>query len=285
MGIVRQSADKRVAAKAAAAVVTALAVLALVFSSTRSADARTASVQPHANLSVAAFRGKDRFCDPWNFERDPDCRAAKYQLPVTPETGAGDDATIDDGGETEVVDGSDPSGDTFDPADPANDTGATDETGEPAEPMPGDWVWPRPPRGAYATLSPDGRTAIAPKIAPRRIKRMVRAANSLTRKPYVWGGGHARLIDRGYDCSGATSFVLRAGGFMRGSMVSGGFAKWGRNGPGRWIRIYAHKSHVFMVIAGLRFDTSPWGEGESGPRWRSTVRTTKGFALRHPRRY
>jgi hypothetical protein len=66
-------------------------------------------------------------------------------------------------------------------------------------------------------------------------------------------------------------------------MVSGTLARWGKSGPGNWVRIYANKSHVFMVIAGLRFDTSSMGAGGgSGPRWRATVRPTKGFKLRHP---
>lgn len=228
------------------------------------ADARTARAQAGPALTTAAFRGKDRFCDPWNFDRDPDCRAARFRTQPVPEYGA-TDAT----GATGATDA----------------TGSTGPTADPWQ-MPGDWVWPAPPRGAYATLHPKGRFAIAPKSAPRAVKRMIRAANSLTRKPYVWGGGHAGWKSRGYDCSGATSFVLRAGGFASWPMVSGTLARWGVNGPGRWVRVYAHKDHVFLVIAGLRFDTSPWGAGtERGPRWRATVRTTRGFALRHPLRY
>jgi hypothetical protein len=112
---------------------------------------------------------------------------------------------------------------------------------------------------------------------------MIRAANSITRKPYVWGGGHGRWFDRGYDCSGATSFVLRAGGYVSWPMVSGELAKWGSKGAGNWVRIYANKTHVFMVIAGMRFDTSAYGSpGGNGPRWRIGVRPTGGFKLRHP---
>jgi hypothetical protein len=66
-------------------------------------------------------------------------------------------------------------------------------------------------------------------------------------------------------------------------MASGDLAKWGAKGAGNWVRIYANKTHVFMVIAGLRFDTSAYGAGGGdGPRWRSTVRPTGGFKLRHP---
>lgn len=140
--------------------------------------------------------------------------------------------------------------------------------------------WPAPPKGAVAKLRANGRTAAAPKSAPPPIKAMIKAANSLTRKPYVWGGGHGKWYDRGYDCSGATSFVLRAGGQVSWPMVSGDLAKWGKTGRGRWIQIYANNGHVFMVVAGLRFDTS--GYGESGPRWRAEGRNVKGFRLRHP---
>ena len=153
----------------------------------------------------------------------------------------------------------------------------------PAEPLPEPdptiW-WPKPPKGAVAKLRANGRTARAPRSAPAPVKAMIRAANSLTRKPYKWGGGHGRWKDSGYDCSGSVSYVLRAGGLLSFPMVSGGLAKWGKSGKGRWIQIYANKGHVFMVIAGLRFDTSGWGE--RGPRWRTEQRGTRGFKLRHP---
>lgn len=182
--------------------------------------------------------------------------------------GYGDEPGYDDG------DGSDDyqtsPGDIAPPAPPA----------EPLpEPDPTIW-WPKPPKGAVAKLRANGRTARAPKSAPAPVRKMIRAANSITRKPYKWGGGHGKWNDRGYDCSGAVSYVLRAGGLLTYPMVSGGLAKWGKSGKGRWIQIYANKGHVFMVIAGLRFDTS--GYGERGPRWRTEQRGTRGFKLRHP---
>lgn len=143
--------------------------------------------------------------------------------------------------------------------------------------------WPAPPKGAYARIKKGSRKAVAPRSAPAPVKAMIRAANRLVRKPYKWGGGHARWNDRGYDCSGAVSYVLRAGGYLSWPLTSGGLAKWGKRGAGNWVRVYAHKTHVFIVIAGLRFDTTPWGARfGKGPRWRDTVRPTKGFKLRHP---
>ena len=39
---------------------------------------------------------------------------------------------------------------------------------------------------------------------------------------------------------------------------------FGTPGKGRWVTVYAHGSHAYVAIAGLRFDTS--GDGEEGPR-------------------
>lgn len=144
-----------------------------------------------------------------------------------------------------------------------------------------DAVQPTPPTGPVATIGTDGRRARAPKGAPRIVRRAINAANRLTRKPYKWGGGHARLNDRGYDCSGAVSYVLRAISQLDGSVVSGSLKRWGLPNEGKWITVYANKGHTFMVIAGLRFDTS--GYGEKGPRWRSEERSMERFAVRHPR--
>ena len=51
---------------------------------------------------------------------------------------------------------------------------------------------------------------------------------------------------------------------------------WGSDGPGDWITVYAHGGHAYIVIAGLRFDTSmrdPDAPGpSSGPRWSRTLR-------------
>ena len=199
---------------------------------------------------IAAAGEADGFCDESEFD-DPDCA----------ETGD------PDGGEV------------VDPEEPPLDEDPIFDEGPIELPI----MWPAPPKGAYAKLQPNGRFAVAPKSAPKPVKAMIRAANSITSKPYKWGGGHGRWADKGYDCSGSVSFVLRAGGYLSYPLSSGGLARWGKKGAGNWVRIYAHKNHVFIVIAGLRFDTSPMGaQGGKGPRWRDTVRDTKGFKLRHP---
>ena len=126
--------------------------------------------------------------------------------------------------------------------------------------------------------------AVAPQHAPTAIKRAVEAGNRLQRFPYRMGGGHARLNDTAYDCSGAVSLVLREAGLMQDQMPSRGFLKYGEYGPGEWITVWANNGHVFMTIGGLRLDTG--GNPIShGPRWKATERSKSGFLPCHPRGY
>ena len=115
---------------------------------------------------------------------------------------------------------------------------------------------------------------------------MIHAGNLISNSPYVWGGGHGRWLDSGYDCSGSVSFALFAGGLLTSPLSSSGFINWGEPGPGRWITLYTNPGHVYMVVAGLRFDTgnhdattTPRG---TGPRWSSIPRSPRGFKVRHP---
>jgi hypothetical protein len=123
--------------------------------------------------------------------------------------------------------------------------------------------------------------AYAPKKAPEAVKRAIAAGNRLQRKPYKWGGGHAKHNDSGYDCSGTVSYVLREAGLLKGSMPSKGYFSYGKKGEGDWISIYTRKGHVFMTVAGLRLDTGGPG-GRSGPRWKPQERAGKGHVVRHP---
>jgi hypothetical protein len=149
---------------------------------------------------------------------------------------------------------------------------------------------PPPPPPEEATLV-DGRV-IAPASAPRKIKRVIEAANRLVEKPYIYGGGHkpfSSALDRGYDCSGAVSYALYGGRFLRSPLPSGDLMSWGEEGPGEWITVYAHGGHAYVVVAGLRFDTSmrdPDAPGpSSGPRWSRTLRESDAFVARHPLGY
>ena len=133
--------------------------------------------------------------------------------------------------------------------------------------------------GEVAQVLPDG-LAVAPAGAPPEVHAIIAAGNRIARKRYLWGGGHARWEDRGYDCSGSVSYALHGAGLLDSSMASGGFMRWGDAGPGRWVTIYSHRGHMFMIVAGLRFDTS--GQKKAGTRWQAAPRSAKGFRVRHP---
>jgi hypothetical protein len=124
--------------------------------------------------------------------------------------------------------------------------------------------------------------AIAPPAAPTAVQIAVAAANRIAGLPYVYGAGHSSAdFDTAYDCSGAASFVLRAAGLLDSPMPSRSFRHYGADGPGRWITIYARRGHVFLVIAGLRFDTG-WTGVRRGPQWTTRSRPATGCVLRHP---
>lgn len=128
-----------------------------------------------------------------------------------------------------------------------------------------------------------GGRAIAPADAPKRVQKVIAAANKIRNKPYKWGGGHGDWKDKGYDCSGAVSFVLHKAGILDYPLDSGGFMKWGSKRRGKWVSIFANKEHVYMVVAGLRWDTSYITDGDkSGPGWSEYMRPAKGFRTRHP---
>jgi cell wall-associated NlpC family hydrolase len=135
------------------------------------------------------------------------------------------------------------------------------------------------PVGAKGRVLPDG-TAVAPKDAPQIVRDVINAGNVIAKTPYLWGGGHGSWSASGYDCSGSVSFALAGAGLLDSPLTSGLLAQWGAAGPGRWITIYANGGHVFMEVAGLRFDTG--GIRGSGTRWQATVRGTAGFVARHP---
>jgi hypothetical protein len=156
------------------------------------------------------------------------------------------------------------------------DEGTTTTTPVPGAPVGG-------PPANVATILPGGKASI-PAGAPYQVARAIQAANRIHRRTYIWGGGHRSFKARGYDCSGAVSYVLHAAGLLSAPLVSGQLAYWGLPGYGTWITVFANKVHTYMYVAGLRFDTSPrgeWIDQGRGPRWRYTLRTGAGFAVRH----
>jgi hypothetical protein len=131
----------------------------------------------------------------------------------------------------------------------------------------------------------DNGMLVPPTSAPPKVKAVIAAANKIRTKPYVFGGGHARWWDRGYDCSGAVSFALHGGKFLESPLPSGPMAKLGIPGEGRWITVYSNPGHAYAVIAGFRWDTSGNTDGSTGPSWHEDLRTPAGFVARHPAGY
>ena len=147
-----------------------------------------------------------------------------------------------------------------------------------SQPMsPDEAAWLQGGRGGWVEANGMAR---APVNAPDAIKRVIAAGNQIARAPYLWGGGHGAWQDKGYDCSGSISYVLAAGGMLGYTLTSGQLMNWGVSGPGRWLTIYANEGHVFMYVAGLRFDTSGRA-GDHSSRWQLASRSADGFVARH----
>jgi cell wall-associated NlpC family hydrolase len=138
-------------------------------------------------------------------------------------------------------------------------------------------AWLQGGRGGWVEASGFAR---APVNAPDAIKRVIQAGNQIARAPYLWGGGHGAWQDHGYDCSGSVSYALAAGGMLGYTQTSGQLTSWGAPGPGKWLTIYANEGHVFMYVAGLRFDTSGRA-GDHASRWQLAPRSAGGFVARH----
>jgi hypothetical protein len=131
--------------------------------------------------------------------------------------------------------------------------------------------------GKRATLLPGGE-AVAPATAPDVVKQIIASGNAIAHLPYIWGGGHGRVFDSGYDCSGSLSFTFIQAGLLQ-APIAQGWSTMGQPGPGRWISVYSNAGHVWMTVAGLRFDTSALHL--AGSRWTDQMRSTDGFTVRH----
>ena len=145
-----------------------------------------------------------------------------------------------------------------------------------AVPAPEPLITPTP----NAVLAPDGLTAMVPAAAPPQVRDAIVAANRIVGRPYRWGGGHAQVEDDAYDCSGAVSYALMGSGLLRGPLDSTALRRFGEAGAGPWITVFANAAHTYVMIAGLRLDTS--GTAGSGPRWHADARSSQGFVARHP---
>ncbi len=126
--------------------------------------------------------------------------------------------------------------------------------------------------------------AAAPASAPPAVQDLIWSANAIIGLPYLWGGGHASFVSpAGYDCSGTVSYALHGGLLLGTPLDSTQFESWGSTGRGRWISIFANGGHAYMVVAGLRLDTSSADDpsGLQGPRWRPLRLANAYFTVRH----
>jgi hypothetical protein len=143
--------------------------------------------------------------------------------------------------------------------------------------------------GQRAQLLPNGLAA-APTTAPEGVKLMIAAGNQIEGKPYLYGGGHGLPLSEiapSYDCSSSVEHLLYGAGLVPVTYTapSSALESFGLPGPGRWVTLYASSQHVFMYVAGLRWDT--WnaagpGDGSPGIGWHPLIRSSAGFVARHP---
>jgi len=154
--------------------------------------------------------------------------------------------------------------------------------------------------GEYAQLAPgDGHVALIPVSVPASIQAMLVAGNELQELPYGPDGHPDPRVALEEDCSSTVNYVLYRSGvrpieeILKQNPLAQNYVNWGDPGPGRWVTIFATDTptpHVFMVIAGLRLDTSHNGtdtgpsRGEDGPRWRilDHIPTWAHWSVRHP---
>jgi hypothetical protein len=143
--------------------------------------------------------------------------------------------------------------------------------------------------GERARLLPNGLAA-APADAPEAVKGMIAAGNQIAGKPYLYGGAHGLPLSEvasSYDCSSSVERLLYGGRLLPAGYdaASGTLESFGLPGPGAWVTLYANSDHVFMYVAGLRWDTHDAagpGDGSTGIGWHPLVRSSAGFVARHP---
>jgi cell wall-associated NlpC family hydrolase len=152
---------------------------------------------------------------------------------------------------------------------------AANTTSAPATPDEAQWL--NSGRGGWVEANGYAR---APVNAPDAIRRVMQAGNLIARSPYIWGGGHGAWLDKGYDCSGSVSYALHGAGLISRPRDSGEFMRYGEHGRGAWVTIRANSGHAYMIVAGLRFDTSASKGG--GSRWTDEMRSAKGYRGVHP---
>jgi hypothetical protein len=154
--------------------------------------------------------------------------------------------------------------------------------------------------GERAMLAPgNAHVALIPAAVPAVVQAMLVGADELQDLPYGPGGHPDPRGALEEDCSSTVNYVLYRSGLrpigeiLAENPLAQDYVNWGQPGPGRWVTIYSTTGptdHTFIVIAGLRLDTSHDGtdvgpnRGEDGPRWRilDHIPTWAHWSVRHP---
>jgi hypothetical protein len=143
--------------------------------------------------------------------------------------------------------------------------------------------------GRRARLLENGLAA-APQGAPAQVKQIIAAGNQIVGRPYLYGGGHGVPLGEvapAYDCSSSVEHLLYGARLLPATFdaPSGTLESFADPGVGHWVTLYASPDHVFMYVAGLRWDTHDAAgpdDGSAGIGWHPLIRDAAGFVARHP---
>ncbi len=156
---------------------------------------------------------------------------------------------------------------------------------------------PQAPRGSIRAVDPAEEVAL---VARARRELLLRVHGHRLRKEDLEDCySQATLELLAHARRGGRFFSLYRAGVrpieevVRDNPLAQDYVRWGAPGPGRWVTIYATAEptqHVFIVVAGLRLDTSHNGtdvgpnRNEDGPRWRvlDHIPTWAQWSVRHP---
>ncbi len=143
--------------------------------------------------------------------------------------------------------------------------------------------------GPRATLLPDGAAA-APASAPAAVQGIIAAGNQIVGTPYLYGGAHGlplNIVAPYYDCSSSVAHLLYGGGLLAvdADMTSGELRVLGPAGPGPLGHDLREPDHVYMYVAGLRWDTHDAagpGDGSDGIGWHPLRARRRGLRRAPP---
>jgi len=106
---------------------------------------------------------------------------------------------------------------------------------------------------------------------------MASAAESIVGKPYVYGGGHGSWSSSGYDCSGAVSYVLHAGGLTNTPMTTTGLKNWGLAGDGKLVTVGVRGTTGENAHTMIRMGSAGVESGGGGSQGKPEVHIDQGW--------